>query len=113
MSVTGFASWRRIPGSHHAKNPLPSNFGEGFTVDTRYLEGNGHLVNPAMRRGDVLMFLGAAVTHGAAPWRAPQPRRACLMNFWSRHIDLGAGAGGPRPEPVQRPLAPHPLRPRQ
>ena len=77
------------------------------------MEANGHLCRVDMRKGDVLLFQGASLVHGAAPWR-PQngaSRRAVLLNFWSRYIDLEAGAGGRRPSGVgvaSQQLPPHP-----
>ena len=47
----------------------------------------------AVFQGDVLLFLGASVTHGALPWRREEePRRVALFAYTTRSF---AGAGRP------------------
>ena len=45
-----------------------------------------------MAAGDVLLFLGSSVTHGALPWKGDAPRRVALFAYQTRAL---AGAGRP------------------
>ena len=46
------------------------------------------MVQPRVRAGDAVIFMGAATTHGA--WAVPgeRPRRASLFSYVSRHEAL-------------------------
>jgi ectoine hydroxylase-related dioxygenase (phytanoyl-CoA dioxygenase family) len=50
-------------------------------------------------RGDVLLFMGASVTHGAFAWEGAEPRRAAIFFFHSARVALpptAPGAAQPR-----------------
>ena len=73
---------RRIPGSHKASYPCPT-------------EDPGHprvhelgVVQPRVRAGDAVIFMGAATTHGAWAVTGERPRRASLFSYVSRHEAL-------------------------
>ena len=65
-----------VPGSHKARYPLP----RGVELCTDDLGLVRHLTCSA---GDVVLFMGAAQTHGALPWTGPGQRRAALLNYRS------------------------------
>ncbi len=44
-----------VPGSHHARIPLPSN-------DSGDPAGHKRVLHPKMRAGDLLLFMGGATT---------------------------------------------------
>ena len=44
-----------VPGSHHARIPLPSN-------DSGDPAGHKRVLHPRMRAGDLLLFMGGATT---------------------------------------------------
>lgn len=68
-----------IPGSHKARYPLPSELLDGKeTMDM--------LTHVGVDAGDLVMFLGAAQTHGAFPWKSDVARRAILLGYSSRFI---------------------------
>ena len=68
-----------IPGSHKARYPMPSELLEGDeTMDMP--------THVAMAAGDLVMFLGAAQTHGAFAWKSDLERRAILLGYSSRYI---------------------------
>lgn len=68
-----------LPGSHKARYPItPSMIACEETLGlVRHVE---------MKAGDVVMFLSAAQTHGAYPWRSDVDRRAVLLGYLSRNI---------------------------
>ena len=41
-----------------------------------------------MEAGDVLLFMGAAQTHGAYPWMNEKPRRGVILTYISKNLDL-------------------------
>jgi len=45
-----------VPGSHHARIPLPSN-------DSGDPAGHKRVLHPKMRAGDLLLFMGGATTY--------------------------------------------------
>lgn len=85
-------------GSHKASIPLPGvdPSGEGrfdgqasvdpvgLSVDPAKLMEHGCLRHVALKAGDVVLFLGAAATHGAMTWRNSSPRRQVLWSCYSR-----------------------------
>ena len=60
-------------------------------------------VQPAMRAGDLLFFMGGATVHGSVPWSdtAAEPRRCVLLNYLASSTALNAGHLSP-PEPWPR-----------
>lgn len=68
-----------VPGSHHARFPLPSN-------DSGDPAGHKGLVHPLMQAGDLLFFMGGATTHGAWSWNSDVDRRCVLNAYWSKDI---------------------------
>jgi ectoine hydroxylase-related dioxygenase (phytanoyl-CoA dioxygenase family) len=87
-----------IPGSHKASMALPgvdptgerrfagqgSTDPVGLSVNPSQLMRDGCLRHVALHAGDVVLFLGAAATHGAMTWRNPRPRRQILWSCYSR-----------------------------
>jgi ectoine hydroxylase-related dioxygenase (phytanoyl-CoA dioxygenase family) len=67
-----------IPGSHKARYPVPPGV---VSCDDEM----GLVRHVAMKAGDVIFFLGAALTHGAYPWTQAAPRRTALINYKSRY----------------------------
>ena len=65
-----------IPGSHKASYRLPD---ELVTLD----EELGLVRHIEARAGDVILFMGAAQTHGAYPWAGPVTRKVALLNYKS------------------------------
>ena len=79
-----------VPGSHHARLPLPSN-------DSGDPAGHKRVLHPQMNVGDLLLFMGGATTHGAWSWPAAsqRDRRAVLNAYWSKDMArLGWVRGG-------------------
>ena len=68
-----------IPGSHKARYPITRNT---ITCD----QTMGLVKHVEMAAGDVAIFLAAAQTHGAYPWRSDIDRRVVLMGYVSRNI---------------------------
>jgi ectoine hydroxylase-related dioxygenase (phytanoyl-CoA dioxygenase family) len=68
-----------IPGSHKARYPItPAMIVCEETLNlVRHVE---------MKAGDVALFLAAAQTHGAYPWKSDIDRRAVLLNYSSRNL---------------------------
>ena len=72
-------------GSHKAHYPPPHGMRKAEVMST--------VEQLPMFAGDVLLFLGASVTHGALPWRREEePRRVALFAYSTRSF---AGAGRP------------------
>lgn len=68
-----------IPGSHKARYPI--------TPSMIVCEETLNLVQHVeMKAGDVALFLAAAQTHGAYPWKSDIDRRAVLINYSSRNL---------------------------
>ena len=67
-----------VPGSHKARYPLPHSI---VTCE----ETMGLVRHVEMQAGDVVIFLAAAQTHGAYPWRSDISRRAVLLGYGSRN----------------------------
>ena len=60
-------------GSHKSSYPLPHSIRTAnVRTPIRHLE---------IDAGDVLFFLGGAVSHGAYRWESVQPRRAALFSY--------------------------------
>ena len=72
------------PGSHKATYTIP----EGV-MWCRDMSTVRHVPVDA---GDVLLFLGSAVTHGALPWRSETPRRAAILSYCSKYSALYSSA---------------------
>lgn len=68
-----------VPGSHHARYPLPSN-------DSGDPAGHKGVLHPLMKAGDLLFFMGGATTHGAWAWHSDLDRRCVLNGYWSRDM---------------------------
>ena len=67
------------PGSHKAQWPPPH--------EVRKCEERSTLVVPELQPGDVLLFLGASVLHGALPWTmVEEPRQVALFAFGHREL---------------------------
>ena len=93
-----------VPGSQRATRPLPHSIivGESMVGVERVPMKAGD-VRPALfsarnansdtegwlRRWQVLLFLGNAVTHGAQPWSSDRPRRVAMLDYLSAHVALG------------------------
>jgi ectoine hydroxylase-related dioxygenase (phytanoyl-CoA dioxygenase family) len=69
----GYGGFIVLPGSQRANIALPSD-----KLDKTIFE---HTLQLDMRRGDVLLFSGGAVTHGALPWTAQEPRRQVIVSY--------------------------------
>ncbi len=67
-----------VPGSHKARYPIPERL-IGLDDDL------GLVRHVQARAGDVVLFMGAAQTHGAYPWTGSTSRKVALLNFKSRH----------------------------
>lgn len=68
-----------VPGSHHARFPLPSN-------DSGDPTGHKGVLHPLMQAGDLLFFMGGATTHGAWAWHSDTDRRCVLNAYWSKDM---------------------------
>ena len=68
-----------VPGSHHARFPLPSN-------DSGDPAGHKGVLHPLMKAGDLLFFMGGATTHGAWAWHSDIDRRCVLNAYWSKDM---------------------------
>ncbi|MBT6144819.1 MAG: hypothetical protein HOH74_05280 [Gemmatimonadetes bacterium] len=65
-----------IPGSHKARYPVPD---ELVTLDVEL----GLVRHIEAQAGDVVLFMGAAQTHGAYPWTGQETRKVALLNYKS------------------------------
>ena len=82
-----------VPGAHKATigpgawpGPGPaftmeSRQGIGLSIEFASMLQSGHLIQPELRRGDILIFPSAASVHGTLPWQDTQPRRAVLFGY--------------------------------
>lgn len=68
-----------IPGSHKARYPVPPE----LIASEETMDMPTHV---EMDAGDLVMFLGAAQTHGGFPWKSAVSRRAILLGYSSRYI---------------------------
>lgn len=68
-----------VPGSHHARYPLPSN-------DPGDPAAHKGVMHPLMRAGDLLFFMGGATTHGSIAWHSDLERRCLLNAYWSKDM---------------------------
>ncbi len=68
-----------VPGSHHARYPLPSN-------DPSDSAGHKGVLHPRMKAGDLLFFMGGATCHGAWAWHSDVDRRCVLNGYWSKDM---------------------------
>ena len=74
-----------VPGSHKGW-PMP---GDRFTsIDLPQIQP------VTMAAGDVLLFLGSALTHGAFAWEGEAPRRCAIFFFHSSSTALPSGVAG-------------------
>jgi ectoine hydroxylase-related dioxygenase (phytanoyl-CoA dioxygenase family) len=62
-----------IPGSHKATYPEPLEV-------TRWHEERDLVINPALAKGDAIIF-NEALTHGTLPWKGDHQRRAALYRY--------------------------------
>lgn len=70
----GFAC---VAGSHKARYAMPDGV---RTCD----DHDGAVIQPAIRAGDVLLFMDGAQTHGTLPWLNDHDRRSLLFKYASR-----------------------------
>jgi hypothetical protein len=77
-----------VPGSHHARFPLPSN-------DSGDPAGYKGVLHPLMQAGDLLFFMGGATTHGAWAWHSEIDRRCVLNGYWSKDMARLGWVNGP------------------
>merc|ERR1711964_186374 len=88
-----------VPGSHHARFPLPSN-------DPGDPAGHKGVLHPLMQAGDLLFFMGGATTHGAWAWHSDMDRRCVLNAYWSKDMARLGWVNGPNmstnPEPPKK-----------
>ena len=88
-----------VPGSHHARFPLPSN-------DPGDPAGHKGVLHPLMQAGDLLFFMGGATTHGAWAWHSDVDRRCVLNAYWSKDMARLGWVNGPNmstnPEPPKK-----------
>ena len=77
-------------GSHKANYPPPHGMRKAEVLDT--------VEQVPMEAGDVLLFLGSTVAHGALPWRRlEEPRRVALFAYQTRATaKAGRPFDGPR-----------------
>lgn len=68
-----------VPGSHHARYPLPSN-------ESGDPAGHKGVLHPLMKAGDLLFFMGGATCHGAWAWHSDVDRRCVLNAYWSKDM---------------------------
>jgi hypothetical protein len=84
-----------IPGSHRANYPLPVSANIGTSRPAPVGEPGGRLgtIQPTLRAGAVVFFMGGATVHGSVQWShsAGQPRRCVLMNYLSKSTALSNG----------------------
>ena len=76
-----------VPGSHHARYPLPSN-------DPGDPAGHKRVLHPRMQAGDLLFFMGGATCHGAWAWHSDVDRRCVLNAYWSKDMARMAWING-------------------
>lgn len=76
-----------VPGSHHARYPLPSN-------DSGDQAGHKGVLHPLMQAGDLLFFMGGATCHGAWSWHSDVDRRCVLNGYWSKDMARFAWVNG-------------------
>jgi ectoine hydroxylase-related dioxygenase (phytanoyl-CoA dioxygenase family) len=72
-----------IPGSHKANYPLPA-------AVRNYQEDQDWVVNPACKKGDLLIF-DEATTHGTLPWKAAHERRSLLYRYSPHYLHYAGG----------------------
>ena len=77
-----------VPGSHHARFPLPSN-------DSSDPAKHKGVLHPLMQAGDLLFFMGGATTHGAWAWHSDVDRRCVLNGYWSKDMARLGWVNGP------------------
>ncbi len=70
-----------VPGSHKANYPMPDAL-------SLCEEEMGMVKHVEMNAGDVLIFMGAAQSHGAYPWMNESPRRGVIVVYKSRNLDI-------------------------
>jgi len=70
-----------LPGSHKMNFPVPQSVIHGRKF-------RDHLVQPALKAGDVVLFSEATV-HGAFPWMADHERRIALYRFAPPNMAYG------------------------
>jgi hypothetical protein len=68
-----------IPGSHKARYP---SWPELITCEDMM----DMVTHVGAQAGDVVMFMGAAQSHGAYPWKSDIDRRSVLLGYSSRNI---------------------------
>ena len=105
-----------IPGSHKASLSIPgvdsgagdfSGQGKGLSVHPEPLFDAGVLQSLTMKKGDVLLFLGASQSHAALRWASPVPRRVLLFGVFSRAHDRALRKDlGPKYDEVLRSARP-------
>jgi len=91
-TVSGEGGFVAIPGSHKANFPIPQAIESLETEEYKSM-----LMNPTIRKGDVLFFTEALV-HGAIPSSSPHERRVVLYRFSPPTMCYGRGIYHLEPE---------------
>jgi hypothetical protein len=77
-----------VQGSHKAGYALPQAVRQADDLTT--------LTQPAMKAGDVILFLGSSVAHGAVRWELEGWRRVVLLQYHARHAAWSGRRWAPR-----------------
>ena len=68
------------PGSHKSSLPIPER--------VQWCEDMTTVRHVGTKAGDVVLFLGSGVTHGALPWKSKTPRRVAILSYFSKYTSL-------------------------
>lgn len=79
----GAGGFCAVPGSHKSNFPVPPAFAD-------LSEHTEHVCQPALYKGDVLIFT-EALLHGTLPWIADHQRRTCIYRFAPAGSAYGRG----------------------
>lgn len=69
-----------VTGSHKSSLPLPER--------VQWCEDLTSVRHVPTKAGDVILFLGSGVTHGALAWKSQQPRRVAMLSYFSKYTSL-------------------------
>jgi hypothetical protein len=87
-----------VPGSHKSNFPAPETL-------RHYEEMTDIVVQPVLKKGDVVLFTEAAL-HGTLPWVASHQRRAAIYRFAPATTSYGRGYYPHWPEESTRDMTP-------